>query len=180
MDVRQAKSTDLSECGALAASVQSTHVWQVRLAYDAMSAQPGDELGAVLCCTRLPRSIMVQPASAEPLDLLWSRAAEVLVAEDAQGIMGYVALTFNHGAPAATIERLVVTPLLRRHGVGGALLRAAAQWGRELNLETLSGHCAARNYPAARFYMRWGLHFAGYSEAFYARGEIALFWHTSL
>jgi GNAT superfamily N-acetyltransferase len=118
---------------------------------------------------------VVQPASAEPIEQLWSRAAEVLVAEDDQGIVGYVALTISESAPVATVARLVVAPQARRSGIGGALLKTAVQWSRMVGLEMLVGHCAARNHPAAHFYMRWGFRFAGYSEAFYPRGEVALF-----
>jgi GNAT superfamily N-acetyltransferase len=175
MDVREAEPADLAYCAALSASVQSTHVWQLRLGYDPILAQPSEELGAMLHCTRLPRPIMVQPASSEPIAQLWTRAAEVLVAEDVDDIVGYVVLTINEAAPIATIARLVVAPQMRRRGIGGGLLRAAAQWSRAVGLETILGHCAARNHPAAHFYMRWGLRFAGYSEAFYPRGEVALF-----
>ncbi|HEX6287809.1 MAG TPA: GNAT family N-acetyltransferase [Herpetosiphonaceae bacterium] len=175
MDVRQAEPDDLPYCAALSASVQSTHVWQLRLGYDPSVSQVGDELGATLHCTRLPRPIMVRPASAEPIEQLWSRAAEALIAEELDGIAGYVVLTIGATSAAATIARLVVAPQMRHRGIGGALLSAAAQWSRAVGLEMLVAHCSARNHPAANFYMRRGLRFAGYSEAFYPRGEVALF-----
>jgi GNAT superfamily N-acetyltransferase len=175
MDVRQADSGDLPFCAALSASVQSTHVWQLRLGYDPITPQTIGELGGMLHCTRLPRPIMVQPASAETIEQLWSRAAEILLIEDQSEIIGYIALTITETAASATIARLVVAPHARRRGIGGALLRAATQWSQAVGVELLSGYCSARNHPAASFYMRWGLRFAGYSEAFYPRGEVALF-----
>jgi len=176
MDVRQANQADFEACLALPPTVQTTHVWQLRLAYDPISVQPTEELGGTLHCTRLPRPIVLKPASVEPLDVLWARAAEVLVVEDDHGVGGYVALTVDEGA--TTIGRLVVAPTLRRGGVGGALLRAAQQWSSAMGLERLVGHCSARNHPAVNFYLRWGLRFAGYSEAFYPYGEVALFFHV--
>ncbi len=175
MDVREAEVSDLAYCAALSASVQTTHVWQLRLAYDPITVQADDELGGVLHCTRLPRPVMVQPASAEPLDALWARAADVLVAEQGQELSGYVVLTIDNHQPAVSIARLVVAPQQRRAGVGGALLRAALQWTRASGFETLVAHSSARNYPATNFYLRRGLRFVGYSEAFYPRGEVALF-----
>lgn len=180
MDVRLAETEDLARCASLSPGVQSTHAWQLRLAYDPIAAQPGDELGATLHRTRLPRPITTGPGNAEPLELLWSRAADVLVAEDAQGIGGYLVLTLSHDAPSVTIARLVVAPVARRAGVGGLLLRAAMQWGQAMQLELLVAHCAARNDPAVNFYIRYGMRFSGYSEAFYPRGEIALFWRRAL
>lgn len=177
MDVRQAEAADLAACAALVDSVQSTHVWQLRLAHDPLATQPLEELGGTLHRTRLPRPVVVRPASAEPLDALWLRAADVLVLDaDDQSLAGYIVLTLEPRAPIVTVERLAVVPQLRQMGLAGRLLRAAAQWGRAQGLEALSTHCAARNDPAVRCFMRWGLRFAGYSEAVYPYGEAALFW----
>ena len=180
MDVRQAEAADLAVCAGLTTSVQSTHVWQLRLAYDPVAGHSSDELGATLHRTRLPRPIMVQPASAERFDQLWTRAADVLVADDGEQVQGYMVLTVDAAAPAVTVARMAVAPALRQQGVGGLLLRAAAQWGSAMGLARLAGHCSARNDPAARFYMRWGMRFAGYSEVFYPHGEAALFWQRPL
>lgn len=180
MDIRQADADDLEACAAISAGVQSTHVWQFRRAYDPLALQMSEELGATLHRSRLPRPITIRPASPEPLAELWERATDILVAEDTQGIAGYVVLMASEHTAMAQIARLVVAPLARRGGLGGSLVRAARQWGSAYELGVLTGHCAARNDPAASFYMRSGFRFAGYSEAFYPRGEIALFFQHSL
>jgi GNAT superfamily N-acetyltransferase len=180
MDVRQAEAADLAACAALSASVQSTHVWQLRLAHDPIAGHSENELGATLHRTRLPRPIVVQPASDERFDQLWTRAADVLVADDGEQVVGYTVLTIDSAAPAVTIARLAVAPAVRHQGVGGLLLRTSAQWGGAMGLTRLAGHCSARNDPAARFFMRWGMRFAGYSEARYPHGEVALFWQRPL
>lgn len=180
MDIRQAEAADLAVCAAITASVQSTHVWQLRLAYDPVVGHAEDELGATLHRTRLPRPIVVKPASAERFDQLWTRAAEVLVADDGEQLLGYTVLTIDTTALALTIARLVVAPQARQAGVGGRLVRASQQWGGSVGLTRLAAHCSVRNDPAARFYMRWGMRFAGYSESFYPHGEVALFWQRPL
>lgn len=180
MDVRQAEAGDLVACAGLSASVQSTHVWQLRLAYDPITGHSAEELGATLHRTRLPRPVMAKPASAETFDQLWTRAADVLVAEDGEQVQGYVVLTVDAAAAAVMIARLVVAPARRSQGVGGLLLRASTQWASAMQLERLAAHCSVRNNPAARFYMRWGMRFAGYSEAFYPHGETALFWQRAV
>lgn len=180
MDVRLAEPEDFADCAKLSPQVQSTHAWQLRLAYDPLAVQPGEELGATLHRTRLPRPITTGPGSLEPLDSLWARAADVLIADDGATIAAYLVLTQSTSAPTVTIERVVVAPNARRSGVGGALLRAAIQWGQAMQLESLNAHCAARNDPAISFYLRHGMRFAGYSEAFYPRSEIALFWRKPL
>ncbi len=180
MGIRQASADDLEACSAISATVQITHVWQLRLAYDPIAPQMSEELGATLHRSRLPRSITVQPANPEPLAELWERATDILVAEDTRGIAGYVVLVASDHSAMVQIARLVVAPLARRAGLGGSLLRSAQQWGAAYRLGLLTAHCGARNDAAASFYMRWGFRFAGYSEAFYPRGEIALFFQRQL
>ncbi len=180
MDVRLAEDEDLAVCANIPPTVQSTHVWQLRLGFDPTAALPGEELGASLYRTRLPRAVAVRPASAETLEELWQRASDVVLAEDGQGIAGYAVLTVAPAALRVSVARLVVAPTARRRGAGSLLMRAALQWGRAMQLDGLATHCPARNDPAVAFFMRCGLRFAGYSEALYPRGEIALFWHRPL
>lgn len=180
MDIRQASPDDLERCQALSPRVRNTHVWQLRLAHDPITPQAADELGGTLHRSRLPRSIVVGPASGELLPDLWSRAADVLVAEDGSDVVGYVILNASEHGPQVEIARLVVAPAARQNRVGSRMLSAAAQWGMAYQRPTLVGHCSTRNDVAARFYQRWGFRFAGYSEAFYPRGEIALFFYRAL
>ncbi|WP_029215647.1 GNAT family N-acetyltransferase [Kallotenue papyrolyticum] len=180
MDIRSADLADFAACQALPDTIQSTHVWQLRLVHPPLAPQPGDEVGGILTRTRLPRPVTLAPASQESLADLWQRATEVLVAEEQATLVGYVVLTTPPELPATRIERLVVAPALRRQGIGGLLLAAAMQWSRSFGYEALIAFCAARNDPAARFYLRYGLRFAGYSEALLPRGEIALFFQRSL
>lgn len=180
MDIRLAEPGDLAACQAITTTIQSTHVWQLRLAFDPSIVQPIEVLGGTLYRTRLPRPVVIGPASVEPLDVLWSHAADAIVAEDQQGIAGYLLLSYADTVPAVSIARLVVNPLARRAGTGGLLLGAAIQWTRGVGLHLLTAHCAARNDPAASFFLRYGFRFAGYSEALYPRGEVALLWQRAV
>jgi ribosomal protein S18 acetylase RimI-like enzyme len=180
MDVRPADLPDFAACAALPATVQSTHVWQLRLTHDPLATQGGFELGGLLSRTRLPRPITIGPGSKESLNQLWQRAADVLIAEDDGVVAGYLVLALPPSLPAVRVERLAVAPAYRRAGVGRLLLAAAVEWGRSYRFESLVAFCAARNDPAVSFYLRRGLRFAGYSEAFFPRNEIALFFQRPL
>ncbi len=128
---------------------------------------------------RLPRPVTLTPPGA-PLQVAWERASAMFVAADEETVGGYVVLTDADERPAATVARLAVAPALRRRGIGGALLRLAAGWAAAEGLDALVGHCSARNHPAVAFYTRCGFTFAGYSEGYYARNEVALLWQRSV
>jgi ribosomal protein S18 acetylase RimI-like enzyme len=179
MELRPAELVDLKGCAALSGAVSSTHVWQLTLGRDPAASLATSEFSMALRCLRLPRQVIVEPPG-EPLNTIWSRAVAAFVACDAAAVGGYIVLTPAEERPVATIARLVVAPELRRHGIGTALLRLAARWAVSEGLAGLSAHCSARNHPAVAFLTRSGFTFSGYSEAYYARGEVALFWQRSV
>ena len=179
MELRPAELEDLRACAAIPRAVSSSHVWQLTLARDPSAALATSEFGIALRCLRLPRQVAVEPPG-EALEGLWERAAAVFVAADEATLGGFVVLTAAEERPAATVARLVVVPELRRRGLGTALLRVAANWAAAEGLAGLSAHCSARNHPAVAFYTRSGFTFAGYSEAYYPRGEVALFWQRGV
>ena len=180
MELRPAEFEDLRNCAAIPTTLSSSHVWQFTLARDPSASLATSEFATTLRCLRLPRPVVVEPPG-EPLEAVWERALAVFVAADEdEAVSGFIVLTAAEERPAASVARLVVTPRLRRRGVGMALLRTAARWTAAEGLTGLIGHCSARNHPAVAFYTRSGFTFAGYSEAYYPRGEVALFWQRSV
>ena len=175
MELRPAELDDLRDCMALPAAIPSNHVWQLTLTRDPSAALATSEFIMTLRCLRLPRQIVVEPAG-EALEAIWNRAAAVFVATEEDALGGFVALTIAEERPAATISRLVVAPTLRRRGIGTALVRIAERWVASEGYKGLTAHCSARNHPAVAFFTRLGFTFTGYSEAYYPRSEVALFW----
>jgi GNAT superfamily N-acetyltransferase len=160
-------------------AVSSGYVWQLTLARDPAAALAASEFNIMLRCLRLPRQVVVEPPG-EPLDVIWHRAMAVFVAEDESVLHGFIALTAADERRAARIARIVVVPGARQRGTGTALLRTAAAWAKAEGLTGLIAHCAARNHPAVAFFTHAGFTFSGYSEAYYPRGEVALFWQHGL
>jgi ribosomal protein S18 acetylase RimI-like enzyme len=179
MELRPAELEDLQTCAAIPAAVTSSHVWQLSVERDPAASLATSEFSVALRCLRLPRPVTIEPPG-EPLEAIWTRVASVFVAEDETGLVGFTALTPTEERPAATIARLVVLPEARRQGVGMALLRTAARWAAAEGLAGLVAHCSARNHPAVAFFARCGFTFTGYSEAYYPRGEVALFWQRTI
>jgi GNAT superfamily N-acetyltransferase len=86
----------------------------------------------------------------------------ILLATQVGADVGVAVLSFlwtlEHGGPAAWLDELYVDPAQRRHGIGAALVQAAARLARErgciaLDLEVEDGHDGA-----ARLYARLGFH----------------------
>lgn len=175
MDLRPAELSDLDACMAMPQSVSSSYVWQLNLGHDPTVSPVTGGYAMTLSCLRLPRQVVVDPPG-EPLGGLWMRAIAAFVACDGTELGGYIVLTPADERPAATVARLVVGIEQRRRGVGTALVRLAARWAASEGLTGLNAHCSARNHPAVAFFSRSGFTFSGYSEAYYPRGEVALFW----
>lgn len=179
MELRPAELEDLRACAAISQAVATTHVWQLTTERDPTAPLTPSDLLTTLRCVRLPRQVIVESPGA-PLDIVWENAAGVFVAAEDESLLGFVALTTMEERPAANIARLAVAPEMRRRGIGTALLSVAARWAATEGLKGLAGHCPARSYPTVAFYTRRAFTFAGYSEVYYPRGEIALFWYRGI
>lgn len=175
MQIRPAWPRDLEACAALDHSYMTDHVWQMEVR---------EENGAPAVAfrlARLPREIRVNyPSRDEDLLAGWQQRDGFLVAEEEGYIHGYVGLTAQADLGIARVGDLVVDRGSRRRGIGTALLRAAAQWGREQGLGWLLVELQTKNYPAIRFCRSRGLTFCGYNDHYWPSRDIALFFGESL
>ncbi len=179
MELRPAELEDLRVCAAMPEAVSSGYVWQLTLARDPSAALVASEINITLRCLRLPRQVVVEPLG-EPLDAIWERATAAFVAENEAILHGFIALTREGERRAVHVARIVVVPAVRQRGIGTALLRTAAAWAESEGLTGITAHCSARNHPAVAFFTHAGFTFSGYSEAYYPRSEVALFWQRGL
>ena len=175
MKIRLAWPRDLEPCAALDHAYTTDHVWQMEVR---------EENGVPIVTfrlARLPREMRVNyPRQDEDLLAGWQKRDGFLVAEERGYIHGYVALTTQVELGIARVGDLVVDRPLRRRGIGTALLRAAAQWGREQGLGWLLVEVQTKNYPAIRFCRSRGLAFCGYNDHYWPSHDIALFFGESL
>ena len=175
MRVRPALESDLEGCVGLDYSCRTDRVWQME------TREEGGVLTTNFRVTRLPREIRVEyPRRGEDLLAGWERRDGFLVAAEGRKIRGYVALTAQTEHGTAWVGDLVVDRPWRRQGVGTALLRAAARWGRVRDLVRLVLEVQTKNYPAIRFCQSRGLAFCGYNEHYWPNQDIALFFGESL
>ena len=175
MRVRPAWPRDLEACVALDHSYITDRVWQME------TREENSVLMVTFRVARLPREIRVNyPRRGDDLLVGWRRRDGFLVAGGGGHIHGYVALTARTEHGIAWVGDLVVDRPRRRQGIGTALLRAAAQWGRDHDLVRLVIEVQTKNYPAIRFCQSRGLTFCGYNDHYWPSQDIALFFGESL
>ncbi|GAC1386175.1 MAG: hypothetical protein NVSMB42_06450 [Herpetosiphon sp.] len=179
IQLRPAELADWPMCAALRDDVQSSYVWQVNVAPDISQPLTTADLAITVRRARLPRPVLIH-APSQPLEPLWHQAAGIYVAESMDGLVGYVMLSIIPTRPALEISRLVVAPPARQQGISTLLLHHAAASTRDAGYTALTAACPARNYPGNACLVRAGFAFAGYNEALYDRGEIALIWQRSV
>jgi len=175
MQLRPAQPSDLEICGSLDSSYTTDRVWQM---------QEREENGALTTTfrvVRLPREVKVDyPRQGHDLLIGWRQRDGFLVAEEEEGICGYVALTEQPEHSIARVGDLVVERRRRRCNIGTTLLQAAAQWARAQDLGRLVIEVQTKNYPAIQLSRSCGLNFCGYSDHYWPNQDIALFFGKSL
>ncbi|MCP4543258.1 MAG: GNAT family N-acetyltransferase [Chloroflexi bacterium] len=175
MQVRPAEPRDLEACVALNHSYTTDHVWQMD------TRGENGLLTTTFRLVRLPRETRVNyPLQGDYMLVSWRRRDGFMVAEDGEGICGYVTLTAHVEHGIAWIGDLVVDLPQRRRGIGTLLLQAAVRWGQDQNLVRLVAKVQTKNHPATQFYQSHGLTFCGYNDHYWPNQDIALFFGKSL
>ena len=170
MIIRPAELTDLKACLEIDHSYVTNHVWQ-------MEEKEGKGRVTVIFHTaRLPRSMRVKyPKDYDNLLASWRRGECFMVAEEGGEVRGYLDLSVQAWHLTGWIDHLAVAKDYRRQGVGTALLKKAAEWGRQRGLGKLMLEIQTKNYPAICFCQKNGFAFCGFNDRYYTNQDIALF-----
>jgi RimJ/RimL family protein N-acetyltransferase len=98
--------------------------------------------------------------------------AAVFVAQASEGVVGRLSVARDpHPASFHVADLgLMVASSHRRHGIGRALLEAAADWAREAGVTKLELHVFPYNEPAIALYEDFGFVKEGYRRQHYRRG----------
>jgi len=74
--------------------------------------------------------------------------------------------------------KLAVDRIIRRNGIGSALVLAAQDWCGKKGIHRLTLEMQPKNYPAIQFAYKLGFEFSGYNDQYYRDQEIAIFFSS--
>lgn len=175
MNIRAAQPRDLEACLALDESFDTEYVWQMN------SSRANGSWTLGFRVTRLPRAMRVTALPArEVIAEHFERGECFLVADESPRICGYIDVTTDPWERVAWIQRLTVTPDLRRHGIGTRMIREAMSWARGQGLRSIMAGMSTKHYPASALLQKHGFVFCGYNDQYYHTHDIALFFAAKL
>ena len=145
------------------------HVWQIT------HREQTDQLTVLLNGVRLPRPMQIEYPRV-PIDIvkMWQSIDELLVAEHAGRVCGFLDVKAEPGHDLVAVKNLIVAEEMRRRGIGTALIGGANQWAHDHGHRLLMVEAQSQNWPAISFYRKLGFTFSGYNDRYYTN-QIALF-----
>jgi GNAT superfamily N-acetyltransferase len=174
-EIRPAIANDLPRLMAMDHSCLSDYVWQLEVRHEPT------QITSNFREVRLPRTVPVTYPR-NPLSLAdeWTRRDVVLVAFNADNLVGYVCATEEHTAAIAWVTDLVVTPEWRRQGAASTLLSATQTWAVGRGVRRLILEMQSKNQPCIRLAQKFGYEFCGYNDQYYPTQDVALFFGRAL
>lgn len=175
MRIYRADLHDLAACLVLDGSYETDYVWQATQQLD------DNQVTTRFRTIRLPRTMRVPyPAWGETLLAHQERGDLILVAVEVAEVRGYIDQEAQPDQGIAWVHHLVISPAMRRQGVGTALLMRGLQHARQQELTHVMTVVQSKNYPAIKFLERNGFAFCGYNERFYRNLDIGLYFSRGL
>ncbi|BAJ63020.1 GNAT family N-acetyltransferase [Anaerolinea thermophila] len=174
--IRPAISSDLSALSQILLSYYTVRVWQMDRSMEE------EQIQVRFREVRLPREVLVEyPRTIEDIfQEGWLEKGIFLTASLANVPVGFARLALEVTSGNLWVKDLGVRHDVRRQGVGTALLIAVQDYALERKYRRILLEMQSKNYPAIQLAKKLGYEFSGYSDAYYANQDIALFFAQSL
>ncbi|MEE8356494.1 MAG: GNAT family N-acetyltransferase [Anaerolineales bacterium] len=173
INIRPANSTDIPKMVSVDHNYATGHVWQMTL--DLTDIQTQVSFREV----RLPREVHVNyPRITRKLVDDWTKRDLLLLAEEDEIVRGYISVRLGLAPASAWVDDLAVDRIIRRNGIGSALVLAAQDWCGKKGIHRLTLEMQPKNYPAIQFAYKLGFEFSGYNDQYYRDQEIAIFFSS--
>jgi len=177
IEVRPAVEEDIDKLKDLDHNYTSDHVWQLEYNHDRDIGVFSVNFHQV----QLPRAVRVKyPRLPRALEDDWSNYSDLLVALFEGNPIGYVSLIPDDTTQTAWIADMAIEPLLRRKGVGSALIFAALEWADQIGCDRLVIETGPKNHPAIRMALKMGFKLCGYKDHYFPNHETGLFFSRAI
>jgi ribosomal protein S18 acetylase RimI-like enzyme len=174
IQIRPAVAADLPVLMAIDHSCQTDYVWQMDVIHEEGQA------GAIFREIRLPHPVKVPyPRQVASLFESWNRRSGMLVGVIDKQVIGYIRMNDAVLPHTAWFSDMVVSPRVRREGVGSALILAAQSWAADRKNKRALLEMSSKNYPAICMARKLGYEFCGYNDRYYETQDITLFFGHS-
>lgn len=175
IEIRPAISSDIPHLVALDHNYVSDFTWQMEVKSEESKIRVNFRQ------IRLPRSVRVEyPRLPARLVDEWIKLDEILIAIYEEAIIAYISLKLNLIPHTTWVKDLVVTPSLRRQGIGSALVLAAEEVGLHHENRRILLEIQPKNYPALQLARKLGFDFCGYNDHYYNNRDLVLFFAKPL
>jgi len=175
VQIRSMVASDLPRLMGMDHTTLSEYVWQLDL------RKENNQIMAGFREVRLPRPVgVVYPRNPFGLADEWKKCTEALVAIHKEEPVGYLCLLEQNRSTTTWVTDIVVSPVVRRQGVGSALLNAALTWAESQGNHNIFLEMPSKNYPSIRLAIKLGFEFCGYNDQYYLTQDVALFFGRTL
>ena len=174
-EIRPASKNDLPVLMAMDHTCTSEYVWQLDLQSESK------QVAARFHEVRLPRSVTVAyPRDPSVLVEEWMKH-DVIMSGLQDGLpSGYICARLQPSAAVLWVTDLVVSPVVRRKGIGSALLSAAQAWAEERSVRRIILETQSKNNPCIRMAQKFGFEFCGYNDQYYPTQDVTLYFGRAL
>ncbi|MEJ5312751.1 MULTISPECIES: GNAT family N-acetyltransferase [Anaerolinea] len=174
--IRPAVSSDLPALSQIVPSYYTVKVWQMDRGGEE------EQIQVRFREVRLPREVLVEyPRSLEDIfQEGWLDKDIFLTASLSSIPVGFARLALEITSGNLWVKDLIVRHDLRREGIGTALLIAVQDYALERRYRRIMLEMQSKNYPAIQLAKKLGYEFSGFSDAYFANQDIALFFAQSL
>lgn len=170
LEIRPARQEDLDKMVALDHSSASEYAYKLEVMREKSTSTHSFQR------VYLPRAVTITyPKDEASLLNSWSKADAIFVGIVQNQVVAYVALDSKSIHWTVRVSDLVVTPALRRKGVGSGILLACEGWAHDHQSHRLLVEVQMRNDPAIQMVKQLGYQICGYLDQYFPNHDTALF-----
>ncbi len=170
LEIRTARQADLDRMIALDHASKSAYAYKMEV------LDGKDSFSRSFQRVHLPRAVTLSYSRDEDALLAsWNEADAIFVGCVLDQVIAYVALELGRIKATARVSDLVVTPGMRRKGIGSRMLLAGEGWAHEHGAYRILTELQIRNDPALKMMLKLGYQLCGYIDQYFPNQETALF-----